>query len=42
MAEGAEAALAAQAAGAQAYFDDDLAGARRHLERAFALWRDAG
>ena len=42
MAEGAEAALAAQTAGAQAYFDDDLTAARRHLELAFTLWRDAG
>jgi hypothetical protein len=39
MAEGAEAALAAEAAGVQAYFDDDLAGSRLHLEGAFALWR---
>ena len=35
-------ALAAEAAGGQAYFDDDLAAARRHLEQAFGLWRDAG
>lgn len=45
MGEGAnavDAALASQAAGAQAMLDDDLVAARGHLERAFRLWRDAG